>query len=161
MRLLPLSQTKTFPLASTATPRGKLNCPFPEPSVPQVIRNVPPLSNSLTRTVVEVSDKHVPAPVHGHPVVSVRRTTPPGRYGYCRGIERGSGSARSGCGQPLRLPTARRELRDPSHRVRRHPTDDVAQVREGGECTAGRNRRALRNIRARLVFPVTLRRSGV
>src|SRR5215470_4940601 len=38
MRLLPVSTTKTFPLASTATPKGLLNCPSPVPKLPHVVR---------------------------------------------------------------------------------------------------------------------------
>src|SRR5439155_3352 len=41
MRALSESVTNTFPLPSTATPTGNLNCAFPEPLVPQVVRNVP------------------------------------------------------------------------------------------------------------------------
>src|SRR5439155_11124742 len=34
MRSLLISATKTFPLPSTATPKGALNCPSPEPKIP-------------------------------------------------------------------------------------------------------------------------------
>src|SRR5437016_12379854 len=37
MRLLPSSTTKTFPLPSTATPTGPMNCPSPLPMLPHVV----------------------------------------------------------------------------------------------------------------------------
>src|SRR3989442_2383597 len=44
IRLLP-SATKTFPLPSTATPVGKLNCPSPLPWLPHFVRKVPVFVN--------------------------------------------------------------------------------------------------------------------
>lgn len=41
MRLLPQSATMMLPLASTATPVGALNCPFPSPCDPNLKRNSP------------------------------------------------------------------------------------------------------------------------
>lgn len=41
IRLLPQSATMMFPLASTATPVGALNCPFPSPWEPNLNRNSP------------------------------------------------------------------------------------------------------------------------
>lgn len=41
IRLLPQSATMIFPLASTATPVGALNCPFPSPWEPNLNRNSP------------------------------------------------------------------------------------------------------------------------
>lgn len=41
MRLLPQSATMMFPLESTATPVGALNCPLPSPWEPNLKRNSP------------------------------------------------------------------------------------------------------------------------
>lgn len=41
MRLLPQSATMMFPLESTATPVGALNCPLPSPCEPNLKRNSP------------------------------------------------------------------------------------------------------------------------
>src|SRR5438552_369140 len=41
MRLLVVSVTKSFPLPSTAMPRGPLNCPSALPRLPHVLRKVP------------------------------------------------------------------------------------------------------------------------
>src|SRR5438094_569436 len=59
-RLLSQSATKTFPLPSTATPTGTLNCPSPLPVLPHLLRKVPvsvnfwmrllPLPASATKT---------------------------------------------------------------------------------------------------------------
>src|SRR5437870_2229788 len=48
-RLLPVSGTKTFPLPSTATPRGLLNCPSAVPKLPHLVRKFPLLSNFWMR----------------------------------------------------------------------------------------------------------------
>src|SRR5437667_9148323 len=60
MRLLFKSATKTFPLPSTATPRGVLNPPFPPPLPPQVVRNVPLLSNFQIRSPLVSAMKTLP-----------------------------------------------------------------------------------------------------
>jgi hypothetical protein len=44
-RALKLSATKTFPLPSTPTPPGELNCPSPLPLLPHAVRSVPELLN--------------------------------------------------------------------------------------------------------------------
>src|SRR2546429_614867 len=51
MRALSLSASHTFPLPSTATPTGLSNCPFSEPLLPQVVRNVPHLDGTQTPSV--------------------------------------------------------------------------------------------------------------
>src|SRR5947208_353185 len=48
MRLLSRSPTKTFPLPSTATPQGTLNCPSPLPPLPHFVMNVPMSVNFWT-----------------------------------------------------------------------------------------------------------------
>src|SRR6266850_1753738 len=62
MRLLPASATKTFPLPSTATPSGTLNCPSPLPALPHLVRKVPVVSNFWTRLLLESATKTFPLP---------------------------------------------------------------------------------------------------
>src|SRR5205823_3209812 len=45
IRPVPLSVTNTFPLESTAIPKGPINSPFPEPVIPHVVSSIPPLVN--------------------------------------------------------------------------------------------------------------------
>src|SRR5438094_2035054 len=68
MRLLPASATNTFRLPSTATPRGAANCPFPEPNVPQMVRNVPPLSNFWMWSLVVSATNTLPLPSTATPL---------------------------------------------------------------------------------------------
>lgn len=49
MRLLPQSATMMFPLASTATPVGALNWPFPSPWEPNLNRNSPSAVNTCRK----------------------------------------------------------------------------------------------------------------
>ena len=70
MRWLRVSATKTFPLASTATPAGLLNWLSPLPKLPHVVRKVPLLLNfwmrwlplSATKTFPLASTATHPAP---------------------------------------------------------------------------------------------------
>ena len=70
MRLLLLSATKTFPLPSTATPRGSLNCPSPLPRLPHLARKVPVFVNFWMRELPESTTNTLPLP---------SMATPPGR----------------------------------------------------------------------------------
>src|SRR5437016_723911 len=62
MRLLPLSATKTLPLPSTATPRGPLNCPLPEPGLPHMVRRAPAFVNFWMRLLSVSATKRSPLP---------------------------------------------------------------------------------------------------
>ena len=44
--LLPQSATMIFPMRSTATPVGALNCPFPSPLEPNIVTSCPSCSNT-------------------------------------------------------------------------------------------------------------------
>lgn len=48
--LLPQSATMMFPFASTATPVGALNCPFPSPCEPNLKRNSPSALNTWAKS---------------------------------------------------------------------------------------------------------------
>ena len=54
MRSLPWSATKTFPLASVATPLGQLNCPLPEPLLPHVVRKTGVSQGTVVEVVLDV-----------------------------------------------------------------------------------------------------------
>ena len=62
MRLLPVSATKTFPLPSTATPVGPLNCPSPVPELPHMVRKVPVFVNFWMRELPRSATKTFPLP---------------------------------------------------------------------------------------------------
>src|SRR5206468_10930294 len=60
MRLLPASATKTFPLASTATPSGALNCPSPLPGLPHFVTKEPVFVQFCMRSVPEPAAQTLP-----------------------------------------------------------------------------------------------------
>src|SRR5439155_22179753 len=68
MRLLSRSPTKTFPLPSTATPQGTLNCPSPLPPLPQLVRNVPLCVNFWMAALTVSATKTFPLPSTATPV---------------------------------------------------------------------------------------------
>src|SRR5207253_37302 len=61
-RLLFCSATKTFPLPSTATPRGAANCPSPLPVMPHLVRKVPVFVNFWIRSLFVSATKTFPLP---------------------------------------------------------------------------------------------------
>src|SRR5437870_2630461 len=62
MRSLFESATKTFPLPSTATPKGRANCPSPLPELPHVVRKVPVFVNFWLRALSWLASKTFPLP---------------------------------------------------------------------------------------------------
>src|SRR5438445_4026667 len=75
IRLLP-SATKTFPLPSTATPVGKLNCPSPLPGQPHFVRKVPVFVNFWMRELKSAT-KTFPLPSTATPVGLANCPSPP------------------------------------------------------------------------------------
>src|SRR5437870_10747626 len=62
MRSLRASATKTFPLPSTATPKGRANCPSPLPELPHVVRKAPVFVNFWMRALSWLATKTFPLP---------------------------------------------------------------------------------------------------
>src|SRR5437016_14289351 len=69
IRLLP-SATKTFPLPSTATPVGLVNCPSPVPGQPHFVRKVPVVVNFWMRKLTQSATKTLPPPTTTAPAGS-------------------------------------------------------------------------------------------
>src|SRR3989442_1728782 len=72
MRSLPSlpgeSATKAFPLPSTATSMGTLNCPSPLPGLPHLVKKVPLLSNFWMRRLLVSATKTFPLPSTARPI---------------------------------------------------------------------------------------------
>src|SRR5205809_711126 len=62
MRSLFESETKTFPLPSTATPKGRANCPSPLPALPHVVSMVPVFPIFWMRLLPVSTTKTFPLP---------------------------------------------------------------------------------------------------
>src|SRR5215831_3061774 len=118
MRSLAASVTKTFPLPSTATPSGPLNCPCPLPKLPQDVSNMNVLENFSMRSLFPSATNELKLPSTARPLWGVELPGPSPET--AKGREEIVRDPREGVGVQEHLDAIVASVRDPRPPARVH-----------------------------------------